>query len=288
VLADSTQNVAIKNRTADRSWNLNTINSNGTVEYAASSSQTITDRTYNNLATSGSGTKTLANAITVNGTTSIGASTTFANAGFNATVKGAVANNGTHSGTGKIILGGTSGQSLSGTGSEWGNLQLNNSSGATCASNVTSSGTFDFTSGILTTTSSAKLSLTSTGNYTGGSSSSYVSGPMSKTTASTAEFIFPVGKGGNMRQVSVTPSTTISTTWTAEYFNSAFSNTTSVLSPIASVSNLLYWNIDRSGSSNANVKLYWGSEAALPDTVGLTVASWNGTQWTNAGGSVKT
>jgi len=214
LLSDASSNVAIKNRTADIDWDLSNISSSGTVEYAATASQTVTDRIYNNLSTSGSGTKTLANAITVNGGTTIGTSTTLANGGFNATVKGAVTNNGIHSGTGKIILGGTSNQSLSGTGSEWGNIELNNAAGATCASNVSSSGIINFTNGILTTTSSAKLSLTSAGNYTGGSSSSYVSGPMSKTTTSTSEFIFPVGKGGNMRQASILPSSSPSTTWT--------------------------------------------------------------------------
>lgn len=282
VLADSNQNVAFKNRTADLDWNLNSISTTGKLEYAAAAAQTITDRTYNNLYTSNTGIKTLANAITVNGILSIGSST-LANGGFNITSKGSIINNAVHSGTGKIILNATSNQSLSGTGSDWGNLQLNNASGATCFSNVSSSGTIDFTNGILTTSASAKLSLTSTGNYTGGSDGSYVSGPMSKTTTSTSEFIFPVGRGGKFRRVSVTPTLASSTTWTAEYFNSSYSNTTSVLAPITSVSSVLYWTVDRAGASNANVKLFWGSEAGLSDLNGLTVSRWNGTQWTDAG-----
>lgn len=283
VYADSNQNVAFKNRTADINWNLNGISSAGTVEYAAAAGQTITDRTYNHLSTSSSGTKTLANSITVNGALTIGSSTTLANGGFFITAKGSITNNGVHSGVGKIILNGTSNQSLSGTGSDWGNFQIINGLGATCSSNISTSGTIDLSSGILTTSSSAKLSLTSSGNYTGGGILSHVSGPMSKTTTSLSEFIFPIGKGGNFRQVSVTPSSTASTTWTAEYFNSSFSNTTSVLAPITSVSNVLYWTVDRLGLSNASVKLYWGSEAGLSDLNGLTVSRWNGSQWTNTG-----
>src|SRR4030095_10869224 len=60
VIPDSGLNVAFKNRTADIDWNLSAINTNGTVDYSTNS-QTVTDRTYNNLSLSGGGfTKTLA------------------------------------------------------------------------------------------------------------------------------------------------------------------------------------------------------------------------------------
>src|SRR6185436_20394580 len=64
--------------------------------------------------------------------------------------------------------------------------------------------------------------------------------------------------------------------------------TSSVLAPITSVSNLLYWTVDRSGSSSGHVRLFWGSEAGLPDLTGLTVARFNGSQWTDAGDSAIT
>jgi len=282
-IPDSGLNVAFKNRTADINWNLSAINTAGTVDYATSS-QTVTDRTYNNLSLSGSGfTKTLAGNTTVNKDLTNATSVTLTNGGFTLTAKGSVVNNGIQLGTGKISLAGTTNQSLSGTGANWGNVQLNNAAGATCTTNINTSGIINFDAGILTTSSSAKLVLTSIGNYTGGSTSSYVSGPMSKTTSSTSEFIFPVGKGGSLRQVSVTPSSTSSTTWTAEYFNSGYSNITAFSVPITSVSENLHWTLDRSGSANANVKLYWGSEAGLPDLNGLKVGKWDGSSWTDAG-----
>ncbi|HEY3103813.1 MAG TPA: kelch repeat-containing protein, partial [Pyrinomonadaceae bacterium] len=70
----------------------------GTVEYNASAAQTIAVTTYNNLATSGSGTKTAAGALTVNGNLTIGSGTTFA-AGTSLThnIGGNWTNNGTFS-----------------------------------------------------------------------------------------------------------------------------------------------------------------------------------------------
>ncbi|MGB3074097.1 MAG: G8 domain-containing protein, partial [Chitinophagales bacterium] len=265
LLSEAAAAVAFKNRTADIDWNLNGISSAGTVDYSAAGVQSITDRTYNQLSTSNSGVKTMNNAITSNSTLKIGAGTTLADGGFDATTKGTVINDGMHSGNGKIILGGTTNQSLSGTGSEWGNLQLNNAAGATCNSPVNTTGIFTLMSGILTTSSGAKLIFGATGGFLGGNAFSCVYGPVSKTTTSTAEFLFQLGKGLNYRPLSVTPGSTSSTTWTAEYFSSSYSNTTSVLAPITSVNTFSYWTLDRNGSANANVKLQWNTTEALAD-----------------------
>jgi hypothetical protein len=183
-LAEASSDVAFKNRTADIDWNLSAINSNGTVAYQTNS-QTVIDRTYNNLSFSG-GTKTLANAITVNGTLTNGTSTTLANAGFSITAKGNITNDGTHSGSGKIILNGTSNQNIGGSGSEWGNFEMNNSAGCTCVSNVNTTGSVTLTSGNINTSSLAKLALGVGGNISGGSALSCVVGPMSKTTTTTS------------------------------------------------------------------------------------------------------
>jgi hypothetical protein len=284
LLTDAASNVAFKNRTADIDWNLSSINSSGTIDYAATAAQTITDRTYNNLSTSGSGTKTLANAVTVNSTTSIGTSTTLANGGFNLITKGIVNNNGTHSGTGKIILGGTTNQTLSGTGSEWGNFELNNSAGATCNDNVTTSGVLMLTFGELVTSAGAKLSLTATGSCPGGNNSSFVTGPMAKSVNSTAEFVFPIGKNGTFRPAAIQPAAATASTFTAEYFDIPYTDLTPVQSPLVSVSNVEYWQVDRSGGAvSATVKLFWGASSNFTDTLGLRVARWNGTKWVNAG-----
>lgn len=99
-----------------------------------------------------------------------------------------------HSGNGKIILGGTTNQSLSGTGSEWGNLQLNNAAGATCNSPVNTTGIFTLMSGILTTSSGAKLIFGATGGFLGGNAFSCVYGPVSKPQHQLQNFYFNSAK----------------------------------------------------------------------------------------------
>ncbi|MCS6990748.1 MAG: fibronectin type III domain-containing protein [Chitinophagales bacterium] len=281
-LAEASSNVAVKNRSADIDWDLNAISTAGTIAYEVNS-QTVTARTYYHLTLNG-GTKTLANAITVNGTLTVGSGTTLANGGYTVSAKGAVSHSGTHSGTGKIVLNGTTSQTLSGSGSEWGNVELNNSAGAVCSATLSTTGTFTFTNGVLTTSSSSLLSLGGSGTIAGGSSTSYVSGPMVKTTTSTSGFTFPVGKGGRYRAVTITPTSASSTTWMVEYFNNSYTNTSSVVAPITSVNMASYWTVDRtSGSANATVRLSWGSEEGLSDLNGLTVGRWNGSAWEDAG-----
>jgi hypothetical protein len=283
LLSDAALDVAIKNRTADLDWNMSSINTSGTIDYGASSAQNITGRAYNHLVLSGTSTKTMTGTITVNGTLTIGTSTTLADGGFSATAKGSVINNGTHSGSDKIILGGTANQSLSGSGSEWGNITMNNSAGATCLSDVVTTGQVELTSGIITTSASAKLIFGTTGGFIGGSILSCVFGPVQKTTVSTAIFSFAIGKGTNYRPLSVTPASTSPTAWTAEYFQDDYSNTTSVQAPVTSVNTQSYWTCDRSGSANAKITLQWNTTEALADLNGLTVARWDASQWTDAG-----
>jgi LPXTG-motif cell wall-anchored protein len=59
------------------SWTMTSLNTNGTVEYYAGGSQTITERTYNNLTISGTGTKTLTRSAngTINGSVAINGGT---------------------------------------------------------------------------------------------------------------------------------------------------------------------------------------------------------------------
>ncbi|MFH0866448.1 MAG: T9SS type A sorting domain-containing protein [Bacteroidota bacterium] len=97
-------------------------------------------------------TKTAGNDFTVGGTLTINAGNTLADAGYTITVNGNVVNNGTHSGTGKIFLSGGSGvHAISGGTSTFGNLELDDASGAsitgtgatTLAGNLTiTNGTF--------------------------------------------------------------------------------------------------------------------------------------------------
>nr|MBA3707055.1 T9SS type A sorting domain-containing protein [Bacteroidota bacterium] len=84
--------------------------------------------------------------------------------------------------------------------------------------------------------------------------------------------------------------------FTAQYFASPYSNTTSMaVSPtpvLNNVSIVEYWTCDRTtGSSNVPVKLYWenGTRSGIGNySTDLVVARWNGSAWENAGQSAIT
>ncbi|MEI8041640.1 MAG: invasin domain 3-containing protein [Verrucomicrobiota bacterium] len=109
-----------------------------------------------NLTINGTAGVTLAAGPTVNSTLTIGTGLTLADGGFTLTAKGAVSNAGTHSGAGKILLAGSAAQALSGVGG-YGNLELNNSAGATIGAATTVNGTLTLTAGALA--NGANLSL---------------------------------------------------------------------------------------------------------------------------------
>jgi hypothetical protein len=99
--------------------------------------------------------------------------------------------------------------------------------------------------------------------------------------AGTANFVFPVGKGQEWRRIRVS-SISASTTFRAEYFTNPYSSTTPVTSPLDNVSQVEFWQLDRTtGSGNANVSLYWENVAysGIDDCPDLEIARWNGSSW---------
>jgi hypothetical protein len=142
------------------------------------------------------------------------------------------------------------------------------------------------TSGNITTTSANMLKMLN-GNATitpaGGSTASFVDGPMSKYIFGGNDFNSPSGKGsryGNIQLLGVQIGT-----WQSEYFNSAYSDLTT--SPVTfNVSTTEYWKITSpAATKTAKVKLRWD---ALSDVTPLTVtggindirvAEFNGADW---------
>lgn len=206
-------------------------------------------------------------------------------------------NNGTFTpGTQTVTFNGTVGQQISGTSTTtFNSLTISNSSasGLTLASPANMSGLLTLTNGKIFTTTTNILALSSVATATSGSSSSFVSGPMSKD--GTANFIFPVGKGTRWRRAGIT-GLSATATFRAEYFGVGYTNTTAVNAPLNNVSVLEYWQLDRiAGAGNATVSLYWESAtaSAITDCPDLTIARWNGASWderpgTTSGGSVCT
>ncbi|MBL7892552.1 MAG: T9SS type A sorting domain-containing protein [Bacteroidia bacterium] len=149
------------------------------------------------------------------------------------------------------------------------------------------------TTGHINTSSSAYLILdVSAPAVASTSNNSHIVGPMKKNTNTTTAFTFPIGKGGNYRWIKVTPTSVAATTYTAEYFYTTPASNTSVGAGVDHVSDVEYWNLDRSGAANADVELSWTTNSYLNigvyDAADLLITQWDGaTQWVTRGGTVQ-
>ncbi len=182
------------------------------------------------------------------------------------------------------------------------NLTINNTAGAgttgvTLQQPIAVAGVLTLTSGHITTNSTNLLTLNSaaSASYTSGSTSSFVNGPIAKV--GTTAFTFPVGKvNAGMREIGISaPSTpSASTTFQAEFMRAPSPNRGSVLSPITQVSACEYWTLDRTGSANVAVTLFWNSNSPCNGALYVTnlgdlqVARYNSSQWTSEGNAVTT
>jgi hypothetical protein len=230
----------------------------------------------NNGSSSGTGFEVIGN-VTVNGT-------------FTSTGAGAA---------GTLILSGTAAQSVNGTGTiNLFNLTINNSStgagnGVTLNRAVSMNGSLSLTNGLVNTTSTNLLSLSSSASSSAGSTSSFINGPLRKT-GNTA-FTFPVGKfvsgTGQYRTISIA-NLSGTETFTAEFMRANARN----LGPVTAVglqrvSQCEYWVLDRLGSSvTADVTLTWTSQSPctvsyVTEPATTVVAHFNGTNWDSYGGS---
>ena len=272
----------------------------GTIEYVAP--MTMNSRsTYNSLGifsgTSGTVTMT-SNDLVLNGDLTIPTGTTLNNANNkNIAIAGNWSNVGTYTqGTGTVTFNGTAAQSMSGSTTFTG-LTVNKPSGnltLTGTGSTTITGTITLTSGHVVASSTNVLALGSS-TLNGGSSSSFVAGPMTKTVASS--FVAPLGS------VSATTSpaeryrpATISNasgsdTWSFEYVGAqpaAGGFNDALLAPgLGTISQFEYWLINRAGATTADLTLsyntgsYSGADilslgGTLPN---LRVARWDGAQW---------
>ena len=126
------------------------LDDNSTFIYAGGLGHTIPSTpitSYGNLTLTGSVTKTLSATTLVRGSLTINTSNTLADGGFVITVNKNIANSGTHSGTGKILLsGGSVVHSLTGTG-PYGNIELSDANGVSQGGSFTINNTLTLTSG---------------------------------------------------------------------------------------------------------------------------------------------
>ncbi len=149
----------------------------------------------------------------------------------------------------------------------------------TLSKNVTVNGTLTLASGTVYTSATNILALSNTAVSTSGSSTSFVSGPMSKT--GNTDFVFPVGKGANRWRRCAVTGITASDTYTAEYFYNPYASATPITSPLIDVSKIEYWQVDRAATGNASLTLYWeaANTSGINNCPDLTIARWSGAAW---------
>jgi hypothetical protein len=212
-------------------------------------------------------------------------------------------------GTGSVSFEGNTAQTLtvstSGVTENFYDFGISNSAGVTIAGsgNALISNNLTLSSGTITTNATNSLTLTnaSTSAVSGGSVSSYINGPLRKQVSNGSFFTFPVGKSSPSPRYGQVYLSGIVTAgiWEAEYFNqSPNSNsptltTSSMLSPIASVSGNEYWRVQGVNSGSAFATLRWdansGMSALLADRAKTRVIEWNPaptSRWENRGNVV--
>jgi hypothetical protein len=211
---------------------------------------------------------------------------------YNITVGGNYTNNATLTARNiTFTFNGNSSQAISATAAQsFYKLTLNGSGGVVLSTPVSVTNTLTLTNGLLTSSSTNKITINSTATISGGSSASYVNGPLVITVATTSSTTkaFPVGKDGAYRPTSltITQSSVSSTTYTAELFSGSPTSRT-LPTGLYSVSSVRYWNIECSNSANVSsvfVRLEYGNDDNVTDPTTIKIAKSSGSSWVNLGG----
>jgi predicted esterase len=255
---------------------------------------TIPAGTYGILNLKGSGTtKTLSSGSTqVAGDLIIDSGVTLNASSSNFSLAGNFTNSGTFTAsTSTITFNGTGSQSISGA-TTFNKLIVSKSSGNITLSGTgptTISSTLTLTTGHLISSSTNKLTLATGATISGGSATSFISGPVVKTIASAGTFIFPVGSTSPSQYRPTTlASTNALDTWTVEYKANdpsldGYSRASYNPSTLSSISQFEYWNISRAGSARASLTLSYNTGSYTPPNIGntanLRIAHWDGTKW---------
>jgi hypothetical protein len=199
-------------------------------------------------------------------------------------------------GSSAVVFAGTNAQSLSGNftvanSSALYNLEINKSaSDVTLGSAVEVSKILTLTDGNMITTGTNILTLTSplSTAVSGGSSGSFVNGPMQKRIDNADDFLFPVGKGLRYGYFSVTGTGTTGTqTWKAEY-NTSFSDYLDPLTPLVAVSSTEHWQITGPAGGTCLVTGRWDSQSDITPltasgAANMRMAEYDGADWANIG-----
>jgi hypothetical protein len=206
--------------------------------------------------------------------------------GGDLTLNGTLTETGTTTTT-TLELNGTTNQQISGTGSIQNSITLvmNNSAGATLNVPLTLPYNLTLTSGNLTTTGTNLLTMVDGAIYTGGSTSSFIDGPMKKIGDD--NFTFPVGKGSIYAPIGISGTGGLATDeFTAEYIraNPQSAYGTNYAAGINHISYVEYWTLERNvGTASKFVALdvHQTSFCLVPATTFVSRYDNVAMQWTN-------
>jgi hypothetical protein len=261
---------------------------NGTIEYGGTGSYTIIASQYSslpNLFFTGTGTRVLPNKdltickrLVIDGPlldnsvnnyklTILGSMERYNTGTYNSGTGAAPAATVTFAGSALQSLGGPTGD-FDGV-NKFNNLEINNPEGLDIGMNgaVEVNNVLILTNGIIHTTATNELILLNTVSEAvspvGGSTSSFVSGPLIKKLINGDHFLYPLGKGAvKGHHLTLTSSAGSTQFWTAEYFTP---NPTapSLVSPLQAVNTMEYWSVITSTTSSAAVRLAWDRKSNL-------------------------
>ncbi|MDD3491199.1 MAG: hypothetical protein PHR62_15090, partial [Paludibacter sp.] len=147
-------------------------------------------------------------------------------------------------GTGYLLLNGEAKQKLvSGT---FNNIEINNVENIDQVGAVRINNDLKLTNGLLTTSSSNKLTIDCAATITGASADSYINGPLLREYCSAGSKTFPIGKGGNYRPVTLNyTSLDQKSTVTAEQIEDKLPDYTEGATDIF---NTRYWFVNQTGA----------------------------------------
>jgi hypothetical protein len=186
--------------------------------------------------------------------------------------------------TGKVTFTGTNNQTLNGSYNyPFKKMAINKTAGTVTANTTLSvDDSLIFIQGNLITTSTNLLTMKNGSTATGGSNSSFVSGPVKKV--GNAAFEYPIGKEDSFLPLTISAPATTSSEFVAEYKIDSIGVHTGVKdSTLGYVFRDCYWTLNRtSGSSSVYVTLSWDGYYRLLDSI-ATTCYWDGSKWANLG-----
>ena len=185
-----------------------------------------------------------------------------------------------------IVLNGTATQTIGGIASLpplFSNLEINNGLGVTLNTAIDISISLQLTAGTLVSDSVNLVTLKDNTVVTGASPSSFVAGPIRKI--GNDAFTFPTGKGSNHQPISISPPSSITHAFTAEYIDIAHPFGSALDTGLGRVSSCEYWQLDRTtGTSTVEVTIGWNANSCdVTQPSDRRVTRWDGAKWTNLG-----